>query len=121
HLWWNFPVESTIYERRRNAQMFHYEPHNRRSLKFLFYLTDVDLCSSPHVCVRGSHIKKKLAHRLFYGGRSHPEIVNYYGYKNIVPICGRAGFGFVEDAACFHKATPPGSKDRLILELTYFK
>ncbi|HEY9596623.1 MAG TPA: phytanoyl-CoA dioxygenase family protein, partial [Cyanophyceae cyanobacterium] len=120
-LWWNFPVESTIYERRRNAQMFHYEPYNRRSLKFLFYLTDVDLCSSPHVCVRGSHIKKKLAHRLFYGGRSHPEIVNYYGYKNIVPICGKAGFGFVEDTACFHKATPPGSKDRLILELTYSK
>lgn len=119
-LWWSFPVESTIYERRRAAQMFHYETGHRRSLKFSFYLTNVDLCSSPHVCVKGSHIKKKLTHRLFYTGRSHPEIVNYYGYKNIVPICGKAGFGFVEDTACFHKATPPGSKDRLILELTYF-
>jgi hypothetical protein len=90
-LWWSFAVESSIYERRRAAQVFHQDLDNRRVLKFLFYLTDVDLCSSPHVCVRGSHVKKKLSHRFLRRGHSHQEIAEYYGYENIVPICGKAG------------------------------
>ncbi|HEY9742032.1 MAG TPA: hypothetical protein V6C90_16215, partial [Coleofasciculaceae cyanobacterium] len=47
------------------------------------------------------------------------EITKYYGYKNIVPICGKAGFGFVEDTGCFHKGTPSGSKDRLLLQIEF--
>ncbi len=119
HLGWSFSVESTIYERRREAQLFHYDWDNRHFLKFIFYITDVDLCSSPHVCVRGSHVNKKLSHLLLRRGRSYKEITEYYGYKNIVPICGKAGLGFVEDTLCFHKQTPPGSKDRLLLEIKF--
>jgi len=118
-LWWSFAVESSIYERRRAAQVFHQDLDNRRVLKFLFYLTDVDLCSSPHVCVRGSHVKKKLSNRFLRRGHSHQEIAEYYGYENIVPICGKAGLGFVEDSLCFHKGTPPGSRDRLVLQIEF--
>ena len=32
---------------------------------------------------------------------------------------GRAGFGFLEDSSCYHKALPPQSGDRLILQLRY--
>ena len=116
---WNFPVESTIYERRQAVQMFHCDSDDRRSLKFSFYITDVDLCSSPHVCVRRSHGKKKLSPHLLQRGLSFQEITKYYGYKNIVPICGKAGFGFVEETGCFHKETPPGSKDRLLLQIEF--
>jgi hypothetical protein len=118
-LWWSFAVESTVYERRRAAQVFQDDLDKCRLLKFCFYITDVDLCSSPHVCVRGSHVKKKLSHRLVRRGRSHQEITEYYGYENIVPICGKAGFGFVKDTACFHKGTAPSSKDRLTLEIQF--
>lgn len=118
-LGWSFPVESTIYERRQAVQMFHCDSSNRRSLKFFFYITDVDLCSSPHVCVRRSHAKKKLSHLLLQRGLSFQEITKYYDYKNIVPICGKAGFGFVEDTGCFHKETPPGSKERLLLQIEF--
>jgi len=118
-LWWSFAVESSIYERRRAAQVFYHDLDDRRLLKFFFYLTDVDLCSSPHVCVRGSHIKRKFSRRFLRGGCSHQEIAGYYGYENIVPICGKAGLGFVEDSLCFHKATPPGSRDRLILQIDF--
>lgn len=117
-LWWNFPVKSSIYERSQNIQRFHYHNHYRR-LRFVFYITDVDLCSSPHICVRGSHIKKTLAHRFITKGCSQPEIRQYYGYENIVPICGKAGFGFVENPLCFHKENPPGSKDRLTLQIEF--
>ncbi len=118
-LWWNFPVESTLYERRRAAQMFHYSGEDCHSLKFSFYLTHVDLCSSPHVCVKGSHVKKKYSHLYQRKGCSYQDITEFYGYKNIVPICGKAGSGFVEDTRCFHKAISPGSKDRLILQVTF--
>lgn len=118
-LWWNFAVESSIYERRNAAQKFYYHLDRCRSIRFLFYLTDVDLCSSPYVCVRGSHIKKKLTHRFMNKGRSHQDIRQYYGYENIVPVCGKAGFGFVENPRCFHKGNPPGSKDRLALQIEF--
>jgi hypothetical protein len=32
---------------------------------------------------------------------------------------GAAGFGFLEDSSCYHKALPPLSGDRLILQLRY--
>lgn len=119
-LFWTFPTESTLYERRRKTQMFYYNSNNCRLLKFSFYLTDVDLCSSPDVCVRGSHVKKNLAHLLLRKrGCSYQEIVGFYGYKNIVPICGKAGLGFVKDTLCFHNGTPPSSKERLTLEIIF--
>lgn len=117
-LWWNFPVKSSIYDRRHAVQKFHYHNDYRR-LRFVFYITDVDLCSSPHICVRGSHTKKKLSHRFLTRGCSQPEIRKYYGYENIVPICGKAGFGFVENPLCFHNENPPGSKDRLTLQIEF--
>lgn len=118
-LWWNFPVESSLYQRRQSAQMFHCNSDERRSVKFLFYLTDVDLCSSPYVCVGRSHKKKKLSKRLLDEGLSFQQITEYYSYKNIVPICGKAGFGFVVDTCCFRQEAPPGSKARLVLQIEF--
>lgn len=118
-LWWSFAVESSIYARRRAAQVFHRDLDNGRFLRFIFYITDVDLCSSPHVCVRESHIQRKLSYHLSRKVRSHQEIAEYYGYENIIPICGKAGFGFVEDTFCFHNETPTSSKDRLLLEIKF--
>jgi hypothetical protein len=119
-LFWTFPTESTIYARRRQTQTFYYNSDNCRLLKFCFYITDVDLCSSPDVCVRGSHLTKKFSHLLFRKrGCSYQEIVGFYGYKNVVPICGKAGFGFVKDTLCFHNPNPPSSKERLTLEIIF--
>lgn len=65
-------------------------------------------------------IKKKLAHILsFFRRRSDQGIVEDYGAENVVPICGPAGFGFVEDTFCFHKATPPTRRDRLMLQIQF--
>lgn len=118
-LWWNFAEESNLYERRQAAQMFDDNLNRCRGVTFFFYLTDVNLCSSPHVCVRGSHVKKKLSHLFLRRGFTYQQITQYYGYQNIVPICGKAGFGFVTDTRCLQKANPPGSKDRLMLEIEF--
>ena len=118
-LWWKFAEESNLYERRRAAQVFVDNLNRCRGITFFFYLTDVNLCSSPHVCVRGSHVKKKLSHLFLRRGCTYQQITQYYGYQNIIPICGKAGVGFVTDTRCLQKANPPGSKDRLMLEIEF--
>ncbi|MEO0844161.1 MAG: hypothetical protein AAF063_35600 [Cyanobacteria bacterium J06643_5] len=119
-LWWIFPVDEASYNPMRIASYFHYDVDDYNSIRFFFYLTDVDINSGPHIYVRGSHRNKKLANLLSpFKQRSDEEIASYYGEENIVSICGEAGFGFAEDTFCYHKATRPKSKSRLILQLQY--
>jgi len=121
-LLWSFQLSTTPLEQLEAAQVFHYDLDDYRFIKFFFYLTDVDLSSGPHVCIRGSHRNKKFSHQLLgvrCASKEDKEIVDYYGPENVLTICGPAGFGFVEDASCFHKATPPRDKDRLLLQIEY--
>jgi hypothetical protein len=115
----DFPVESTVYERRRSAQLFHRESDDSRSIQFFFYITNVDLCSSPHICVRGSHQTKSLSRLDRPNKFSYQEVVKYYGYQILIPICGKVGSGFVEEPRCFHKKSPPGSEERLSLQIKF--
>ena len=118
-LWWSFATEAPAYERLRAAQVFHYDMDDCRSLKFFFYLTDVDAASGPHVCVRGSHKRKTWRHQLIRRGYSDLAVVRNYGQDNLITICGEAGYGFVEDPLCFHKGIPPTQRDRLILQIEF--
>ena len=43
----------------------------------------------------------------------------HYGNDKVVVLEGKAGFGFFEDPACFHKVMPPQNSDRLMLQLRY--
>lgn len=120
-LTWCFVAERQLYEQMGDAQvLFHYDIDDFRAIKFFFYLTDVDRYSAPHVCVRGSHQKKKLSHQFsLFIGRSDEEICDYYGSENLVTIEGKAGFGFAEDTFCFHRGTPPIHRDRLMLQIEF--
>jgi hypothetical protein len=105
---------------REGSYFFHYDLDDYRCLKFFFYLTEVDFSGGPHCCVRGSHERKKISH-LFSPSRRCPDrdIQEFYGSENIRTICGEPGFGFVEDTFCFHKATIPSAKDRLMLLIQF--
>lgn len=121
-LWWSFPTAATPLEQLKAAQVFHYDMDDYRFIKFFFYLTDVDLGSGPHVCIRGSHINKKFSHQLIgvrCASKEDTEIVNYYGLENVVTICGSAGLGFAEDTYCFHKGSPPSDQERLLLQIEF--
>ena len=118
-LWWSFATEAQTYERLRAAQVFHYDMDDCRSLKFFFYLTDVDAASGPHVCVRRSHHQKPWLHKLIRRGYSDQKIIKSYGEENLSVLCGEAGYGFVEDPLCFHKGIPPYRRDRLILQIEF--
>lgn len=121
-LWWSFPTTANHLEQLKAAQVFHYDMDDYRFIKFFFYLTDVDLVSGPHVCIRGSHINKKFSHQILgvrCASKEDTEIVNYYGSENVVTICGSAGLGFAEDTYCFHKGSPPSDKNRLLLQIEF--
>jgi hypothetical protein len=119
-IWWTFTQKKEVEERVQGFFRFHYDLEDYWCLKFMFYLTDVDVYSGPHVCVKSSHKKKKLRHQLsLLRERDDSDIINYYGSENILSICEQAGFGFVEDPFCFHKGTIPVQKDRLILEVKF--
>ncbi|MFQ4144718.1 hypothetical protein [Chlorogloeopsis sp. ULAP02] len=119
-IWWTFAQEKEFEERLKGFFNFHYDLEDYWCLKFMFYLTNVDVYSSPHICVKNSHKQKKLKHQLsLLRETDDSDIVNYYGLENVLNICEKAGFGFVEDPFCFHKGTFPIQRDRLILEIKF--
>ncbi|MCU0565980.1 MAG: hypothetical protein MUF49_05215 [Oculatellaceae cyanobacterium Prado106] len=122
-LLWSFPIATDWTQQLKAAQVLHYDIDDYRSIKFFFYLSDVDHLSGPHSCIRGSHRNKKLLHQLL-GQRcaSIPDeklIAVYGGKDNVVTFCGSAGYGFVEDTFCLHRGNPPQQKERLMLQVEY--
>ncbi|WP_414566576.1 hypothetical protein [Anabaena sp. CCY 9613] len=118
-LWWTFAVDETNYDAGKTAGFFHYDQDDYSCLRFFFYLTDVDLQSGPHICILGSHTKKKITQIISLTQRTDQEVLDYYNHEDILTIGGEAGSGFIEDPYCFHKATRPILKDRLVLQLRF--
>ncbi len=120
-LWWNFVVDDDQpYDSNKTITFFHYDLDDYACLRFFFYLTDVDKNSGPHICVRGSHRKKRLSYKLLpVKRRSDSNIVTYYGAEKVSHIIGNQGFGFAEDTTCYHKATRPLDQDRLMLQIQF--
>ena len=119
-LWWTFVLEEAVSKSLSLPYNFHYDLEDYRFIKFMFYLNDVDKYSGSHVCVKGSHNRKKLSNQLsLIRETSDRQIFDYYGTEKVQTICGKAGLGFVEDFYCFHRGTLPISQDRLILEVKF--
>ncbi len=118
-LWWSFPKQTSIEDRLKAKQtvLFHFDLHAYTYIYFNFYITEVDVTAGPHVVVLGSHKGKKLSHLLGSANQSDENIIRHYGQENIATICGKAGFGFIEDSFCYHKATAPTRKSRLMLQI----
>jgi hypothetical protein len=119
-LWWIFSVDTESYDTSKTVCFFHYDLDDYCCLRFFFYLTYVDLSSGPHVCIQGSHKKKKLSYVLSpVKRRSDQGLINYYGSERILTLCGDSGFGFAEDTFIYHKATRPQNRDRLMLQIQF--
>jgi hypothetical protein len=120
-LWWTFVVDhQQAYDSTKAITFFHYDLDDYACLRFFFYLTHVDTKDGPHVCISGSHLRKKLSHILAPVKRRYEqELLSYYGSDQMVMVCGELGFGFAEDTFCYHKATRPSGHDRLMLQLQF--
>lgn len=122
-LTWSFPSAGLSHrERLSNAQVFHCDINDFRTLKFFFYLTDVDLGSGPHAYLKKSPMPRTLHHQLL-GQRcaslSEEALLASYPENDVVTICGRAGTGFAGDPYYFHRGTSPTTDTRLLLQLEF--
>lgn len=121
-LFWTFPIRGTSQDAdQQKFSYFHYDLDDLASLRFCFYLTDVDAESGPHLCIRGSHLKKSFFDVLNLFTRIQPaeKLSKFYGREKFLTLEGKSGTGFIEDTFCFHKGIPPLSKPRLFLQLHF--
>ncbi|MBD1913350.1 MULTISPECIES: hypothetical protein [unclassified Leptolyngbya] len=119
---WSFPAPASEAEKLAAAQVLHCDINDYKTIKFFFYLTDVDAESGPHVYLRGTHRNRKLHHQ-FMGQRcaSIPDetLIETYGADSVETVCGPAGFGFAGDPYTFHKGTTPTRHPRLLLQMEF--
>lgn len=120
-LFWSFANNKESYDAKLNSTHYHYDLDDYGCIRFFFYITDVDKDSGPHAYIKGSHKRKSLYQKLIksHAIRSDEEMIDYYGKDQEVTICGTKGSGFAQDSMCFHKATRPERKDRLLLQVTF--
>ncbi|MBW4654676.1 MAG: phytanoyl-CoA dioxygenase family protein [Kaiparowitsia implicata GSE-PSE-MK54-09C] len=121
-MWWTFAkpnTEAPLKSKGDAGQEFHYDLDDSYSVKFFFFLTDVDANSGAHVYVQGSHRWKQLRHQWKREGIPEAELMRTYGDDAVITVEGKAGLGFVEDTACFHRGIPSRSRDRLLLTVQY--
>jgi hypothetical protein len=121
-LWWSFPSRQGAARDFHMAgqERFHFDLDDWRSLKFFFYVTDVDDDAGPHVMLRGSHRFHTAAHQLSpMVGKTEEEVVAAYGRDNLITIHGPAGLGFAEDPFAFHMGRAPLRRPRLMAEIEF--
>lgn len=67
----------------------------------------------------GTHRHKPMTVVLGSTFQSAERLRNLYPEARPLVVEGGPGFGFVEDPACFHRALPPPTTDRLCPQLRY--
>lgn len=120
-LFWSFAAQVSEDDRRRLHQTidYHYDIESYAFVYVNFYLTDTDRSSGAHAMVKESHRHKPL--RMLLGSTRRPRqaVVERWGAGNEIVLEGPAGFGFIQDSSCFHRAIAPVTADRLFLQLRY--
>jgi hypothetical protein len=116
---WSFCKQLSEFEKYKFNQSFHYDIDDYSAIKFFFYLTDVDMDNGPHMYISGSHKSKKFIYKVIRGIYNETKLYKFYNIKNVKHVCGKSGFGFVEDTFIIHKGLSPVKSDRLILIIEY--
>ena len=120
-IFWSFAGQANRSARLANAQVFHCDINDFRTLKFFFYLSDVGPEGGPHAYIKKNARKRTLLHQLM-GQRcaSIPEelLIKTYGEEQVVTVCGPAGLGFVGDPYYFHRGSAPiDGTHRLLMQI----
>lgn len=120
-LFWSLANQLSADQRRAAYQTidYHYDVDGFNFMYANFYLLDTTAQNGAHALIAGSSRRKRLGHLLGIARLSDAEAWQTYGRDAERTIEGPAGSGFLEDASCYHKALPPESGDRLMLQLRY--
>jgi ectoine hydroxylase-related dioxygenase (phytanoyl-CoA dioxygenase family) len=118
-LYWSFVCSVTREDRLAQWQTidYHFDVDGYNFIYANFYITDIDKDSGPHTYIRSSHKRKPWRMLLHSANQTDEAIFKSFGKDNEVLVEGAAGYGFMEDASCYHRATPPKTRERLMLQL----
>jgi len=118
-LYWSFVCSTSREDRLVQWQTvdYHFDVDGYNFIYANFYMTAVDRNSGAHAYIRGSHRNKPWRMLLHSANQSYESILQYFGMESEVFVEGAAGYGFLEDASCYHKAIPPKAGDRLMLQI----
>jgi hypothetical protein len=118
---WSFAGSLSQEERiaRNQTVLFHYDVDGYNFVYISFYLVDVDRNGGAHVLIERTHQSKRLRHLLGTACLSDDDAEAAFGPEPIVTIEAPAGSGFFEDTSCYHKATAPTERDRLMIQFRY--
>jgi hypothetical protein len=118
---WSLRNDLSLGERERMNQTvrYHYDVDGMNFVYVNFYLTDTTRESGAHMLIEGTHKRKSLKQLLGSARIDDIDAHRAFGEERERIIEGAAGDGFFEDTSCYHKAIPPRSSDRLILQLRY--
>lgn len=108
--------EGEINSKYKEAKIVHFDVTDYLDINVFFYLTDVDLDTSPHIVVPGTH-KHKTFNDLKRMRYSEKEAEKRFKTE-FIKLTGKAGFGFFEDSSCFHIQSL-GKKGRVMLSFCY--
>ena len=118
-LYWSFVCDATRKDRLAQWQTldYHFDVDGYSFIYANFYITAVDRNCGAHAYIRGSH-KRKPSRMLLHSANQPDEIVlKHFGKESEVVVEGGAGYGFLEDASCYHKALAPKTRERLMLQI----
>lgn len=118
-LWWSFPTETVNDAELSLASQdrLHFDLDDWRTLKFFFYMTDVNQDAGPFAYVKGSHRRHDRRHQwTMLCGHPNEEVLAIYGAQNLFQVIGGPGSGIIVDPFGFHMGIRPKSSPRLMLE-----
>ena len=121
-LFWSFASDLTDSDRRKLNQTidFHIDVYSFNFCYAHWYISDVTKDSGAHELIRGSHVNKRLRWLIGSTKLSYDVLADYYKPEEFTVIEGSAGRGFIEDTSCYHRAIPPLTSDRLLLQIRMF-
>jgi hypothetical protein len=118
-LYWSFVCSVMRKERLAQWQTvdYHFDVDGYSFVYANFYITAVDRNSGAHAYIRASHKRKPWWMLLHSANQTDEAVLDHFGTENEVVVEGGPGYGFLEDASCYHKAIAPKTGDRLMLQL----
>jgi hypothetical protein len=118
-LYWSFVCNVPREDRLAQWQTvdYHFDVDGYDFIYANFYITAVDRNSGAHSYIRGSHKRKPWWMLLHSANQMDQTVLRYFGKDSEVFVEGTAGSGFLEDASCYHKALPPTTRNRLMLQI----
>lgn len=118
-LYWSFVCDAAREDRLAQWQTidYHFDVDGYSFIYANFYISSADRNSGAHAYIRGSH-KRKPSRMLLHSANQPDEVVlEHFGKESEVIVEGGEGYGFLEDASCYHKALVPKTRERLMLQI----